>query len=428
MPEQQPENLIDQFWKVVEQLLLPNWSNLILLLPWVLIGLVVLWLLFTSFQWRRAGPINRSRVPQRRRGGAPPAGIHMPGPSRWPFVVPIGAAFVLFAFAVPPKDASGNATALLNLPVFAVGMLIIVVGVIGWLWDAMREWRTVDSGGHASLAVAAGDMAALHGGSGSAMLPATTKEAALVPAAPKEPPPGVHMPGPSPWPFFAPIAVALILFGLVFSAAMIVGGIFLGVIAAGGWLWDSMKEYKTVEEIGHPEPENRDPVKAWPRRLVPIFAAVIALSFLVALAPVGLSYLNSLTPPSAGPTAVAVPAVPEISASTAVHFDTTTLIVPANRPFDLVFNNKQEGVPHNVRIDDSPAGATILFDGDEITGVADITYHVPAIAPGDYYFLCRVHPNMNGTLTALQETGGPAAPGAPGAPGGPPPSGPSPQP
>ena len=190
----------------------------------------------------------------------------------------------------------------------------------------------------------------------------------------------------------------------------------------------NMKEYKTVEEIGHPEPENRDPVKAWPRRLVPIFAAVIALSFLVALAPIGLTYLNSLTPPSAGPTAVAVPAVPEISASTAVHFDTTTLIVPANRPFDLVFNNKQEGVPHNVRIDDSPAGATILFDGDEITGVADITYHVPAIAPGDYYFLCRVHPNMNGTLTALQETGGPAAPGAPGAPGGPPPSGPSPQP
>ena len=94
MPEQQPENLIDQFWKVVEQLLLPNWSNLILLLPWVLIGLVVLWLLFTSFQWRRAGPINRSRVPQRRRGGAPPAGIHMTTSGGFSLAGPVAAGFV----------------------------------------------------------------------------------------------------------------------------------------------------------------------------------------------------------------------------------------------------------------------------------------------------------------------------------------------
>jgi plastocyanin len=233
------------------------------------------------------------------------------------------------------------------------------------------------------------------------------------------------MPGPSAWPFFAPIALALILFGLVFSAAMIVGGLILALIAAGGWLWDSMKEYKTIEELGHPEPQTRDPVKAWPRALVPIFAAVIALSFLVALAPIGLSYLNGLTPPSAGPTAVAVPAVPEISASTAISFETSTLIVPAGRPFDLVFHNKQAGVPHNVQIDDSSARTNTLFNGEHVTGVADITYHVPAIAAGDYYFLCEIHPNMNGTLKALPEAGGPSGPGAS---GGPPASGTAPQP
>ncbi len=74
MPEQQPENIIDQFFTFLQQLLLPNWSDLILLLPWVLMGLVLLWLLFTAFQWRGASKINRSRVPPRLAGGAPPAG------------------------------------------------------------------------------------------------------------------------------------------------------------------------------------------------------------------------------------------------------------------------------------------------------------------------------------------------------------------
>ena len=41
MPEQQPENIIDQFFKFLQQLLLPNWSDLILLLAMF----VLLWVL-----------------------------------------------------------------------------------------------------------------------------------------------------------------------------------------------------------------------------------------------------------------------------------------------------------------------------------------------------------------------------------------------
>jgi plastocyanin len=418
MPEEQPENIIDQFWHVVQQLLLPNWSDLILLLPWVLMGLVLLWLVFTAFQWRSAAKINRSRVPPRLAGGSPPAGIHLPGPSRWPFVVPIGVVFLLFALALPPRDAQGNPTATFNTALLVIGLVISFVAVTGWLWDAMREWRSTDQGGHAALVVAAGDVAVLHGGGGSALIPAGRSEVALAEQElhPAEPPPGVHMPGPSPWPFFLPIAVTVMLFGLVFSSALIAGGLILALIGVGSWLRDALKEYDSTEEVGYAVPETRDPEKAWPKRLVPIFAVVIAISFLIALAPLGLSYINSLTPPSAGPTAVAVPAVPEISASTAVSFDTTTLIVPAGRPFDLKFDNKQAGVPHNVQIDDSPAKTTIIFNGEHITGPATITYNVPAIAEGNYYFLCEVHPNMNGTLVAQPESGPPPAPG----PGGPP--------
>jgi plastocyanin len=102
-----------------------------------------------------------------------------------------------------------------------------------------------------------------------------------------------------------------------------------------------------------------------------------------------------------------VPAVPEIAANNAVSFDRDTLIVPADRPFELVFANNDDGVPHNVEIAESSARQNKFLEGEIINGVATITYQVPALAPGDYYFLCSVHPNMNGTVSALPETGPP---------------------
>ncbi len=425
MPEEEPQNIIDQLFQLLSQLLLPNWSDLILLLPWVLIALVIVWLLFTAWQWRRAGDINRSRVPPPLRGGAPPPGVHMPGPSRWPFVVPIGAALLLFSFVLTPRDIENNPTQPVVVPLFVIGMIVTVVAIIGWLRDAMREWRETERGHHEpALAVASGSAAALMPGPGGALI--TAHAASVAMAEPEfvavEPPPGVHMPGPSPWPFFAPIAVTLMLFGVIFSSVLILGGLILALIAVGGWVRDAWREWESTEEVGHAVPKTRDPVKAWPRRLVPLFAAVIAISLFVALAPLGLNYLNSLTPASAGPTAAAVPAVPEISASTVTSFDTGTLVVPAGRPFDLIFHNLQDGVPHNVELADSSARTTVFFDGERIDGVADITYKVPAIEAGDYYFLCGVHPPMNGTLLVRPEADGPPGSGGPGASG--PPAGP----
>jgi plastocyanin len=430
MPEEEPQNIIDQLFQLLQQLLLPDWSDLIRLLPWVLIAAVLGWLVFTAIQWRRAAAPNRSRVPARLRGGAPPPGVHMPGPSRWPFVVPIGAAILLFSFVLVPRDAQNNPTQPVNGPLFVIGMIVTIVAVLGWLRDAMREWRETEHGIHEpALAVAGGHAAALMpGAAGGALVPSRGSAMIAVAAEPEfvavEPPPGVHMPGPSPWPFFLPIAATVMLFGVIFSSILIVGGLILAVIGLGGWLRDAWKEWQSTEEVGHAVPETRDPVKAWPKRLVPIFASVIAISVLITLAPVGLTYLNSLTPASAGPTAAAVPEVPEISASTAVSFETSTLVVPAGRPFDLIFHNKQEGVPHNVKLTESSAATNVLFDGEIVTGPTDITYNVPAIDEGDYYFLCQVHPNMNGTLQVRPETGGPG--GAPAGPGASPGAAPSP--
>jgi plastocyanin len=207
------------------------------------------------------------------------------------------------------------------------------------------------------------------------------------------------------------------LLGLIFSPFLLLTGIILGVIAAAGWLMEAGREWRTTDAFGHPVYPTRDPAKVWPRRLVPVFGLIAAIGFLVTLAPIGIGALNGLTPPSAGPTAVAVPQVPEISASTAVSFDTGTLVVPAGRPFDLVFDNKQAGVPHNVKITDTPDQANVIFNGEHVTGPAKATYHVPAIPAGDHYFLCEIHPNMKGTLQARPESGGAPAPG--GGPAGP---------
>ena len=402
------ESVIDMLFRLLEQLLIPNWGDLIALLPWVLVVIVAVWLVFTALQWQRAGARNRSRVPLPVTG-APPPGVHMPGPSRWPFVVPFGVALILFSLVLTGRDANNNPTGLVNMPLLVVGLIVSFIAIIGWLRDANREWRTTAAGAHGpQMAVA---------------LPAPGGSTALIPAGPTamtvaerypEPPAGIHMPGPSPWPFFAPIALFIMLLGVVFSGILLVGGLILGLIAAAGWLLDAGHEYRSTEAVGHAVPKTRDPGAVWPKRLVPLYGAVIMVSFLLMLAPTGIGFLNSLTPPEATPTPIAVPAMPEIAASSATSFETKTLIVPADRPFELVFNNKQAGVPHNVDIGDCASAPTTYLHGEVITGVADITYSVAAIPAGTYYFQCEVHPNMNGTVQALPEAGPPA--GSPPAP------------
>jgi plastocyanin len=290
----------------------------------------------------------------------------------------------------------------------------------------MREWRHTAMLGEGAAAgtalAAAGTMPRLApaGNVGGAMVGVPASRA-LVPvedvAVEREPPAGVHMPGPSPWPFFAPIALMVVFYGLIFSPILIVGGVILAAIAAGGWLRDASREYRSTEVVGHAVPETRDPRRAWPRRVLPIFGGVIAVCLVLLVLPSVGNFFSGLKPGGASPSAVAVPAKPEISASSAVSFDTKTLIVPAGRAFELTFHNKNAGVPHNVEIANGPDRATLYLDGEVITGVTDATYQVKALEPGNYYFLCKVHPNMNGTVQAIPETGPGGAPEGPPVPG-----------
>ena len=85
-----------------------------------------------------------------------------------------------------------------------------------------------------------------------------------------------------------------------------------------------------------------------------------------------------------------------ISAS-GTQFDTDQLTLPADGA-ELEFVN-DDSLQHNVSILEEEGAADKLFAGDIIPGGQTITYSIPAIEPGEYYFQCDVHPSMNGTAT-----------------------------
>jgi plastocyanin len=81
-------------------------------------------------------------------------------------------------------------------------------------------------------------------------------------------------------------------------------------------------------------------------------------------------------------------------------FSSDRLSAPAGEPFTLTFDNEDDGVPHNVAIYKDDSAVQSLFVGDLADGPRTVTYDVPALDPGTYYFRCDVHPQMSGSLVA----------------------------
>ncbi len=177
MTEEEPaRDPFTQFLDLLGPLLSPDWDSLILLLPFAMIGLVLLILGYMALNWRRSAGVNRSRVP-RKRPGQPPPDVHMPGPSPWPFVAPIGGTLILVSLIFAGDGLPVNPL------LFGLGLAVGLVGIAGWYLDAGREWRAAETGGHG----------AAHGGT-----LVTSEAVAQLPGWAVEPPEGVHMPGPSP--------------------------------------------------------------------------------------------------------------------------------------------------------------------------------------------------------------------------------------
>lgn len=362
------------FLGLLSKVITPVWNDLLQYMPLLLFVLAGMVVLSVARSWSANAALNRSRVAQRVTAGPTPPGVHLPGPSLWPFVLPIGGMLILLSLVLHPQGLPTNPVLL------GVGALVVALGIFGWYRDAGREWKRTESGGRTELAAPA--------------------RVALV--AENEPPPGVHLPGPSPWPFFAPIALLFVFAGLIFGPLLLLGGLAMGVVAAFGWYLDAGREFRQVDAGQLAEPRTRDPRRAFPIGVVKLYFGIAAVVILITVAPALFRFLPSGgVPGSSGGGGGQTPSAnPVISASSAVSFDQKDVVVIAGQPLKLTFDNKQAGVPHNVDIYDSAAKSKDIAKGDVVTGPANVVYDVPSLQPGTYYFQCDVHPNMNGTLTA----------------------------
>jgi plastocyanin len=354
------QNLWNGILDLTKLLVIPDWGALIALLPVFMGVVVIVFFIGRVFQYRRLGP--KRRRPGRIAPVTPP-GVHMPGPTYAPVFGAIGT-FLLFLGLVFPG------------PWLIVGIVGLVYGLLYWGREGLADYDHV-AGDHPQLP------AIVHDG----------------------PPPGVHMPGPSFRPILASLGVFVLFVGLVFPGPILAVGVLFLIVALLGWLNDARKEYRHVvaaDTIGHIENE---PAPGWPKTVLSVFAflVVVAVALNAGLFPPraaqGGAGASGSAAPSGGPGGSGAPAGngPHVTAQN-VKFDVSTLTAPADKPFQIAFDNKDAGTPHDVDILDA-SGAKV-FDGKDFPGPAQRTYDVPALKAGTYKFECSIHPAlMNGTLT-----------------------------
>ena len=140
----------------------------------------------------------------------------------------------------------------------------------------------------------------------------------------------------------------------------------------------------------------------------PVSIATLSLVLIAACttASAGWTYVPapSMTPipstaGSAEPSASGGDNVVQISAL-GIKYEQSSVTVKADTSFQIAFDNKDAGVPHNVSIHQGDATGAELFKGEIFNGVETRTYTVPPLDAGSYAFVCTVHPTMIGTLTA----------------------------
>lgn len=87
------EDIWNWFLETTALLVTPDWNALVALIPIAIMVLVVVWLIWTIRRFRNAPPARRGKARLARRT---PAGIHMPGPSWAPVFAAIGTAMLLW--------------------------------------------------------------------------------------------------------------------------------------------------------------------------------------------------------------------------------------------------------------------------------------------------------------------------------------------
>jgi plastocyanin len=85
-----------------------------------------------------------------------------------------------------------------------------------------------------------------------------------------------------------------------------------------------------------------------------------------------------------------------------LKFDRRTINASPGAPVTVTFDNQDPGVPHNVAFytNRSAAATDKIFAGQLITGPSTVEERFTAPdSPGNYYFRCDAHTDMNGTFS-----------------------------
>jgi len=84
--------------------------------------------------------------------------------------------------------------------------------------------------------------------------------------------------------------------------------------------------------------------------------------------------------------------------SSGLFFDVTTIHVPVRTPVTITYRNDHTGVPHNIHI----RGTGVDAKTPVKPGPANQTLTVTLPQPGDYPYICDIHPEMmTGVIKAL---------------------------
>jgi Cupredoxin-like domain/Cytochrome c oxidase subunit IV len=361
------EDIWNAFLELTSKFVIPDWGSVIAMLPVLVFAgsVLVIAILFWRI-WRQPRPgVGKVKVEP-----VPPPGVHMPGPSWAPPLAALGA-FMLFLGLV------------FGGPLLVIGAIGLAVTLLYWLAEAVRIYDH-DLG------------------------PTVTP---LPEAVHDGPPVGVHMPGPSFLPFLAAVGLGMLFLGLVFGEWLLAVGIIGLILTLVGWLTAARQEYVKTEEAdvtGHLEnvPDPRPP-----KLLLSGLAIMLVAAFVIQIGWVPPRASGGEASPSPGASgAPAEPggpgepgASPGAGGKPTVHakdiqFVEKTFQAPKDTAFELEFVNEDAAIPHNIEIKDG--AGNVIFKGDIVTGVKTATYEVPALAAGEYPFLCTVHPTMTGTATA----------------------------
>ena len=77
-------------------------------------------------------------------------------------------------------------------------------------------------------------------------------------------------------------------------------------------------------------------------------------------------------------------------------FDASVIQAPAGAAFTISFTNN-DSAPHNVSVYTEEGGDQIATS-DPINEGETLEVEVPAQDAGEYFFVCDIHPDMNGTI------------------------------